>query len=230
MRYFKYKNTNKNLNEGLKAQYKALTEDEKRTFRKQKRWQKFTTVVFFLFYIAFLVAGCILIASIPEPKAWYWNILSIAGKALVGFIALVVGGLFAYFITIPLWKKVEAFHIPSMKKEVFSKACTHLRNYYKLQEPYIITKCFDSTNKKFQNHDICLFVVDDELRITADLVRGFLHGERDLGCYAFKREEITLSKQENEKHLVAELKANDTVFLLGYRAKGFINKFFLQNP
>ena len=77
-----------------------------------------------------------------------------------------------------------------MKKEIFSKACEHLRRYYKLQEPYVVTKCFTATDKRFQNHDVCIFVVGDELRMTADLTRGFLYGERDLGCYAFKKEEI----------------------------------------
>lgn len=56
---------------------------------------------------------------------------------------------------------------------------------------------------------------------------GFLHGERDLGCYAFKREEITLSRQKNGNHLVAELRADNTEFMLGYRAKGFIDKNFV---
>ena len=36
MRYFKYKNTNENINSALKEKYKKLTEDEKRTFRKEK--------------------------------------------------------------------------------------------------------------------------------------------------------------------------------------------------
>ena len=115
-----------------------------------------------------------------------------------------------------------------MKKEIFSKACKHLRDYYQLKAPYIITKCFNSTDERFANHDVCIFVVGDELRITTNLVQGFLHGERDLGCYAFKKEEITLSKHNDGNHLIAELKANKIVFLLGYRAKGFINKFFLQ--
>ena len=115
-----------------------------------------------------------------------------------------------------------------MKKEIFSKACVNLRNYYKLQEPYIITKCFDATDKKFKNHDVCIFVVRDELRITSNLIRGFLHGERDLGCYAFKQNEITLSKQQNGKYLIAERKADNNVFLLGYRAKGFIEKNFTE--
>lgn len=102
-----------------------------------------------------------------------------------------------------------------------------MRDYYQLQEPYIITKCFDATDKKFRNHDVCIFIVEGELRITADLVRGFLHGERDLGCYAFMPNEIILSKQQNGNHLVAELRADDNVFLLGYRAKGFIEKSYI---
>ena len=98
----------------------------------------------------------------------------------------------------------------------------------KSANPVIRIINFNSTDKKFANHDVCIFVVGDELRITTNLVQGFLHGERDLGCYAFKKEEITLSKHNDGNHLIAELKANKIVFLLGYRAKGFINKFFLQ--
>ena len=229
MRYFKYKNTNKNINNALKEQYKTLTEDEKCTFRKEKRWRKFSTIVSLIIYISCIVAGIFLLKSIPLPSAWFLEILVIVGKVIIGFILLIASGVLTVALTMPLWKKVESFHIPSIKKDIFSKACKHLRDYYQLQEPYLITKCFDSTDKKFENHDVCIFVVGDELRITTDLVRGFLHGERDLGCYAFKKEEITLSKQNVGNHLIAELKANNIVFLLGYRAKGFIDKSFLQN-
>ena len=227
MRYFKYKNTNKNMNNALKEQYKTLTEDEKRTFRKEKRWRKFSTIASLIIYISCIVFGIFLLKAIPVPNAWFLEVLVIVGKVIVGFILLIVGGVITVGLTMPLWKKVESFHIPSMKKEIFSKACGHLREYYELQEPYIITKCFDATDKKFQNHDVCIFVVGDELRITTDLMRGFLHGERDLGCYAFKKEEITLSRQNNGNHLAVELKVDNTVFLLGYRAKGFIDKIFL---
>lgn len=45
MRYFRYKNTNKNMNNALKEQYKTLTEDDKHIFRKEKRWSKFSKIV-----------------------------------------------------------------------------------------------------------------------------------------------------------------------------------------
>ena len=227
MRYFRYKNTNKNINNALKEQYKTLTEDEKRTFRKEKSWRKFSTIVTFVVYFSCIVLGVFLLKSIPLPNDKFLEALVIVGEVIVGLILLIASGVLTAALTMPLWKKVESFHIPSMKKEIFSKACKHLRDYYQLQEPHIITKCFESTDERFRNHDVCIFVVGDELRITTDLVRGFLHGERDLGCYVFRRDEITISKQQDGNHLVAELRVDDTVFLLGYRAKGFIDKNFI---
>lgn len=226
MRYFRYKNTNKNINNALAEQYQTLTEDEKCIFRKKNCWRKFSTIVTLIIYISCLVAGIFLLKSIPLPSGWFWKTFVIVGEVIVGFILLIACGVLTVALTMPLWKKVESFHIPSMKKAIFSKACKHLRDYYQLQEPYIITKCFDATDKKFQNHDVCIFIVEDELRITTDLVHGFLHGERDLGCYAFKLNEISLANQQSGNHLVAELRADNTVFLLGYRAKGFIDKEF----
>lgn len=227
MRYFRYKNTNKNSNNALAEQYKALTEDEKRIFRKEKHWRKFSMIITLVIYMSCLGAGVFLLKSIPLPNAWFWEVLVIVGEVIIGFILLIACCVLTAALTMPLWKKVHSFHIPTMKKEIFSKACTHLRDYYQLQEPYIITKCFDATDEKFRNHDVCIFIVEDEIRITADLVHGFLHGERDLGCYAFKINEITLAKQQNGNHLVAELRAGCNIFLLGYRAKGFIDKNFI---
>lgn len=228
MRYFRYENTNESINNALKEHYKTLTEDEKRIFRKEKRWRKFSTIVSSIIYLSFIVFGIFLLASIPEPSAWFLEILVIVVKVIVGFILLIVGAVLTVGLTMPLWKKVESFHIPSMKKEILSKACEHLRDYYQLQEPYIITKCFYSTDDKFRNHDVCIFVVGDELRITTDLIRGFLYGERDLGCYVFKQEETTILKLQDGSHLKAELKADNTIFVLGYRAKKFIDENFID--
>ena len=225
MRYFRYENTDKNVNNALKEQYKTLTENEKRTFRKKERWQKFSEIVTLTVFICCIIAEIFLLKSIPEPNDIFLTVLVIVGKVILGFILFIVSGVLTAILTTPLWKKVETSDIPLMKKEIFSKACKHLRDYYQLQEPYIITKCFEATDKNFRNHDVCIFIVGDELRITTDLIRGFLHGERDLGCYAFEIEEITLLKRNNGMHLVTELRADDTVFLLGYRAKGFIDNF-----
>lgn len=228
MRYFKYKNTNENQKNALKEQYKALTADEKRTARKMKLWERVSTIVSFVVFFSGMAAGIWLITLVPKPSSWFWGILVFVGKVMLGIVVLTVSGFLTAGLTKPLWKEVDSFHLPTMKKEIFSKACGHLREYYGLQEPYIVTKCFDASDKAFKNHDVCIFIVRDELRITTDLLRGFLYGERDLGCYAFKQDEITLSKQQDEKRLLAELKAGTTSFLLGYRAKSFIEKNFIS--
>ncbi len=227
MRYFRYDNAKENQDNALRERYKNLTVNEKRILRKQKTWRTFNEIMVAAVFCLFVTVGICLIELIPEPDWWVWGIFVIIGKLILGLILLIVSGLSVGILTLPLWKKVESFHLPPMKREILSKACDHLRDYYELQEPYILTKCFDATDEKFKNHDVCLFVVHDELRITTDLKRGFLYGERDLGCYALKRDEITLSKRQNENHLAVELRVDNTVFLLGYRAKGFIEKNFI---
>jgi hypothetical protein len=197
------------MNNALKEQYLTLTKDEKRTVRKEKLWRRCSSIVTFIIFFSCMFASIFLL------------------KAITGFVSLIVSGFLTYGITYPLWKKVKSFNIPLMKKEIFSKACAHLRDYYGLQEPYIITKCYDSTDGNFKNHDVCIFVVNDELRITTDLIRGFLHGHRDLGCYVFKRDEIVISKKRENNLLIVELKAEDTIFMLGYQAKRFVENSFL---
>ena len=228
MRYFKYDNVDDSFNNALKEQYKVLTQDEKRTFCKKKRLRKLASAVTFLTFAGLLALGFLLLRAIPEPSSWFFEVLVAVGEVVGAFILLIVSGIITAVITTPLWKKVESLHIPTMSKEIFSRACLHLRDYYRLKEPYVVTKCFDATDKNFKNHDVCIFVVGDELRITTDLVSGFLHGERDLGCYAFKREDITLLKQRDGKHLSAELRVDNGVFILGYRAKGFIESFIAK--
>ena len=228
MRYFRYRNTDKNIQNAYKEQYKLLSEEEKTMFLKEKRMYETSMFAFLGILIACIVGGFFLIELIPTPDFWVWEALVLVGKCLAGFIVLIVSGAVAGLITEPLWKKAESYHSPSIKNEVCSKACEQLRRYYKVQETYVVTKCFEATDKKFQNHDVCIFVAGDELRITCDLIHGFLHGERDLGCYAFKEKEISLSKREKGNHLVVELRTDKLVFVLGYRAKGFIEKQFLQ--
>ena len=224
MRYFKYKNTNKTVKQAWREQYKTLDDYEKIVVRKGKLWRKISNIVTTIVFVLCIVIGIYLIRLIPQPNDLLGQIFIFIGKVFIGLIMIIISAVLTFLLTLQLWKKVDSFHWPTMKKEIFSKACSHLRDYYELREPYIVTKCFDSTDKKFKNHDVCIFVVKDELRITTDLLRGFLYGERDLGCYAFEMNEIVISKREVENHLITELKAGDTYFRLGYRAKGFIER------
>lgn len=73
------------------------------------------------------------------------------------------------------------------------------------------------------------FFVNDELRITTDLINGFLYGYRDLGCYVFTREEASVTTKKENNLLMTEIKAGEVSFVLGHRAKRFIISNFAFN-
>ena len=64
MRYFKYKKTDKNYSIALKEQYNALINDEKRTFRKEKYWRKFSLIVSSVIFFSSVTAGFLLVHKI----------------------------------------------------------------------------------------------------------------------------------------------------------------------
>lgn len=226
MRYFKCKKTNVPENAALREQYKKLAEDEKKSYRKEKVLNALAIIVL-ISVAGICFVGCgIAIGQIPKPENWLLVIFFAVGEGILFFIALTVSVIIGMLASAPIFNKLSTDR-RVIEKDILSKACAYLREYYELQEPCIVTKCYHSSDEKFINHDVCIFVVGDELRITVNLKHGFFHSENDLGCYAFKVDEISVAKQEGEKFLIAELKADDTVFLLGYRAKSFIEKNFI---
>jgi len=227
-RYFKYKNTDKNYNNALREQYKTLTKHEKYIFRKDRFWIRLMSIFSSFVFCIFCVLGLFLLDKIPHPDELVWIIIYSTGMFLSGFVVILLSGLLTFALSIPLFNKINSFNIPLMKKDIFSKACAHLRVYYGLNEPYIVTKCYTSSDGSFRNHDVCIFIADNELRITADIMNGFLYGERDLGCYCFRRDEIYLEKRKDGNILIADLRCGETSFSLGYRAKTYIEKYFIN--
>ena len=227
VRYFKYKNTDKTKKSAFKEQYKALTVEEKRIFRKKQILEKCGCLVMALIFCLTVALGSFLINLIPTSPYLIVKILLIIVKVISYPVLLLLSLVFSVILSIPVWDKADSLNVTEKKKEIFSKASAHLRDYYGFDEPYIITKCFDSTDKKFIDCDVCIFVCDGELRITKDIVHGFLYGEKDLGCYAFRADEIKLSKQIGEKRFRCELSSNDVTFLLGYRAEKYISENFI---
>lgn len=231
MRYFRYKGPKSTESIALRAQYAKYSKQEKKLARKAKFWE-FIAVVLLLTFLSGSFLLCLWgLKQIPVPQNIFLAILRYVGVFFLGIVGLLFSILIAAILSSPLFEKSSKFYKQldsSWRRGVLSQACEHLREFYGLQEPCIVTKCYDASDKKFKNHDVCIFVADDELRITTNLKNGFFREEKDLGCHAFRRNEITLTTIEGEKFTLAvELKAGDTVFLIGYRAKGFIEKNFL---
>ena len=184
------------------------------------------TILFLSALIASFACGCILIEKIPLPENPFLLILTFAGRIALDFFAVVVAVIIGFVISNPIYKKAQA-KLAIHKRIYFDKALISLREFYGWTEPCIVTKCYNSSDEKFKNRDVCIFIVDDELRITADLRHGFSIRENDLGCYSFKIDEFSLEQIQGEKFLITKFESEEVVFYLGRRAKGFIENSFL---
>lgn len=165
-----------------------------------------------------VIAG-LLSQLIPKTENAFLAILISIGFVLLFLIFSILMFVAAAFVAKPLWSKSEpaVFHYC---REDAASGCLHLRRYYRLEKPYLLTKCYDSSIKGFVDHDICLFFVEGDLRLTVDLVNGFTHGWKDLGCYTLQLDELSLSNVKIGSREALELKAGKIWFLLGKRAGG----------
>ena len=208
-------------------QASPLTDEEKKNDRLGIVLTTLSTLVFLAVMIAVFGGAVIAIVHIPLPSDIFERVLTLMGMIVLGiasFVAsMLVGGLASAPINRIAQKKL-AIH----KWNRFDIATMALREYYGWNEPCIVTACYSATDKRLCRRTVCLFVCDGELRLTADLKHGFSVREKDLGCYAFSADEITLSETESEGKLITELKAGDASFCLGRRAYGFIEKHFLR--
>ena len=184
-------------------------------------------IVFLVVSIICALCGAFTIMQIPVPQNVFFEIVWVVGILILVLVTILISFCIGGFVSSPIWSK-NNFDYYDSRSKIFSEACARLREYYGLQEPCLVTKCYESSDKKFTNHDVCIFIVGDELRITVNLKHGFSRPEHDLGCYAFKAEEILLSEKQGEQYLMAELKVDNMEFLLGHRAKRFIERNFLE--
>ena len=226
MRYFKC-DTLKQEKQKKVTQGVAMTEEEKKSNRQGKYLNFCGTILFSLTFIASFVGGCILIARIPLPEHPFLLILTFVGRLALDFGAFVVAVVIGTVVSSPIYKKAQQ-KLVVQKRICLDKALISLREYYGWTEPCIVTKCYDSSDKKFNNRDVCVFLFNNELRITADLKHGFSIKENDLGCYAFNVDEFSLEQIQGEKFLITEFKSEDLTFHFGRRAKGFIEKSFIS--
>ena len=111
-----------------------------------------------------------------------------------------------------------------MRKEFIKKASEPIRKYYGLSDEYLITKCFESTNTSFNDHDICIFRYGNEIRMTTDIVKGFINGNCDLGCYSIKFNELKTYKDDYNDKRVTVLEFDKEKFVIGIKAYSYIAK------
>lgn len=227
MRYFKYKNLQGFENNSRKEYLKTLSKKEKRI----ESWNSFISyasiAVLLIVGIGLSAASIYAVTKIPLPENIFLHIAAIIGMVFLGFggvlISFIIAGLLCMLISNAYIKNEK-----TQRKEALNRATAVLREYYGLGDDYIVTKCYDASND-FKNRDVCIFFAEGELRITVNIVHGFSHISRDLGCYCFKPEEITVSATQENGIIMSVLTCGDTFFRLGKRAKGYIQKHGKDN-
>ena len=223
MKYFKYKNMNKVQRIADKEYLASLGKDKERKIKRSRRLKKILIVFGFILFFSLLATLIYLITLIPKPTHVFLLILYGIGCVILGFVGLILSGILSIVPMVYLLDKVD-YDYPRMSKEFISKACEPIRKHYGLSEEYLITKCFSASNSYFNNHDICIFRFDSEIRITTDIVKGFINDHCDLGCYSIKFDELKVYKADYDNKRVTVLEFGNEKFIVGIKAYSYIIK------
>lgn len=223
MNYFKYGKVNKLKILADKEYLKSLGKDKEKKIIRSRRLVRLLSIIGVLLFIFLFGLLTYLIALIPIDDSFLRGITS----TFLEVIALILSILAVIFTVGVLIKKVE-YNYPQMHKEYIARACADVRRYYKLNDNYLITKCFDSTNKTFNMHDVCIFRYNNEIRITSDIVRGFINSHCDLGCYSIDINDLVIFKDDFNGKRATIIEFENIKFVIGIKAYSFLMKIINQ--
>lgn len=223
MRYIKW---NKDAGSAsCRGQYaEAMEQQEKQ--EKKRRWaDKWATVIFLTVHILVWVAGAFLIIQyVTRELNGLWDaILRMVLSIVLSCAVFLAGPLLGAWAANRLWKRMDRNN-RQISRKLKEEGCRAIRAFYGFSKPFLVTKCFDSTDRKFRRHDVCLFFADGTLRLSANLHYPMFDPERDLGCYIFEEGEYTLTQVDRGGSAATELRSGETVFLLGSRAMEWIGR------
>ena len=223
MRYFRYSGPVADVSD-LKQHYAGLSAKEQARRRRFLWLHRLGTVIFWLVFLAAFIGLVLLIHKIePVSDSVLDTIMHTILTICLGFFALILSAILGALAAAPLWGRNQAFE-KDLRQVPLRQATRELRQFYGFQEPFLVTKCYRASDRRFDRHDVCLFLVDGKLRLTVNLHYGFFDLRRDLGCYEFDFGEITLLPSRHKDREAVELRFGEITFLLGRQAKPFIEK------
>ena len=200
-----------------------INNNKQKKIKRSDRLTKLLSISGLIFFICCFGLFIFFIQLIPVPKNILLKILYGIGYAILGFIGLIISGIATGIPFGILLDKIK-YNLTEMRKEFIKKASEPIRKYYGLSDEYLITKCFESTNTLFNDHDICIFRYGNEIRITTDTVKGFINGNCDLGCYSIKFNELKTYKDDYNDKRVTVLEFDKEKFVIGIKAYSYIFK------
>ena len=223
MRYFRYDEQMADVSD-LKQHYAGLSAKEQARRRRFLWLHRLGTVVFWLVFLAAFIGLVLLIRKIePVSDSALDAMLHPLLLIVLGFVALILSVILGALAAAPLWGRNQAIE-KDLRQVLLRQATQELRQFYGFQEPFLVTKCYCASDRRFDRHDVCLFLVDGKLRLTVNLHYGFFDPRRDLGCYEFDFSEIELLPGWHKDREAVELRFAEITFLLGRQTKTFIEK------
>ncbi|MBQ1948000.1 MAG: hypothetical protein II359_05260 [Clostridia bacterium] len=221
MRYFRYDRLAADVS-NLKQHYAGLSAKEQARRRRFLWLHRLGTVVFWLLFLASFIGFVLLIRKIePVSDSVLDAILHTILFVCLGFFALIFSAILGALAAAPLWGRNQAIE-KDLRQVLLRQATQELRQFYGFQEPFLVTKCYRASDRRFDRHDVCLFLVDGKLRLTVNLHYGFFDPRRDFGCYEFDFSEIELLPGRHKDREAVELRFAEITFLLGQQARSFI--------
>ena len=127
-------------------------------------------------------------------------------------------------ICVLIFKAIDKFvpyvSVPQINKKIVNECAATLKKYYKVDNNFIVTKCYKCSVKELTNKDLLLFIHNGNLRIVND----FTSTIKDFGCYEISRDELEYCYITENGLLSTHIKCNEIEFLLGKRAGSFIKQ------
>ena len=223
MRYFRCEQVDMTQMAAFREKYARLLETERQAAHRKKVWRRLGAAVFMAVTLLCLVGGELLVWSIPDRDFLLLQILQTVLQGLLSLVVVVLSLVLGSVASAPLFSRAE-WSRKTEKQAVLAAACQMRREFYGLMEPCLVTKCYASSDRRFTDHDVCLFFVGKELRVTTNLRQGFLRESKDLGCYALPVAELTVCTADHKGVTATALSTEGVSFLLGARAKAFLER------
>lgn len=198
----------------LKEKIRALSAKQRIRYRARKVLENLI-VVSPPVEIAVLAILAKNVSSLTE-KAVLARILSVLFWALLFPLPIALTILFVYL----LHRVLPPFSLHAATSNAMEKINEKRVRFYGLREPQLVTKCYGSSRKGLENRDVSLCYADGKIKLTND----FRHSFYDFGCYVFSPEEISFGYLPEGRIVKTELRMENDFFLLGRRAKPFLDK------
>lgn len=215
MKYYKYyynDSVNKNC---YKKRIKLLSKTSRMLYHLRKILFVVNLVFMFL-----LVTSLILLKQYIDVVENLNNGLRLFLQISVVSIIIILPLMICVIIFKVIDKFVPYVSVPQINKKIVNECAATLKKYYKIDNNFIVTKCYKCSVKELTNKDLLLFIHNGNLRIVND----FTSTIKDFGCYEISRDELEYCYITENGLLSTHIKCNEIEFLLGKRAGSFIKQ------